>query len=87
MEPEGSLQRSQDPSTGPYPEPDRFSPYHPILSLSRMLWVSNIILNRDLSFFDYKFLTFPTLSVVVNTNNWDMRFSGRWPLRVQSSGL
>jgi hypothetical protein len=29
MEPEGS----QDPSTGPYPEPDQSRPYHPILSL------------------------------------------------------
>jgi hypothetical protein len=31
-EPEGSSPCSQKPSTGPYPEPDRFSPYHPILS-------------------------------------------------------
>jgi hypothetical protein len=31
MEPEGSLQCSQKPSTGPYPEPDTFSPYSPIL--------------------------------------------------------
>jgi hypothetical protein len=30
---EGSLPCSQQPSTGPYPEPDQFSPYHPILSL------------------------------------------------------
>jgi hypothetical protein len=30
MEPEGSLSRSQEPSIGPYPEPDR---PHPILSL------------------------------------------------------
>jgi hypothetical protein len=29
MEPEGS----QELSTGPYPEPDEFSSYHPILSL------------------------------------------------------
>jgi hypothetical protein len=32
MEPEVSLPYSQKPSTGPYPEPDRSSPYHPILS-------------------------------------------------------
>jgi hypothetical protein len=30
-EPEGSLPRSQEPSTGPYPEPDRSNPHHPIL--------------------------------------------------------
>jgi hypothetical protein len=29
MEPEGSLQCSQEPSTGPHPEPDESSPYHP----------------------------------------------------------
>jgi hypothetical protein len=33
MEPEGSLPRSQEPSTAPYPEPDRSNPFHsgPIL--------------------------------------------------------
>jgi hypothetical protein len=30
MEPEGSLLCSQEPSAGPYPGPDRSSPYHPI---------------------------------------------------------
>jgi hypothetical protein len=29
MEPEGSLPFSQEPSNGPYPEPDQTSPYHP----------------------------------------------------------
>jgi hypothetical protein len=33
MEPEGSLSYSQEPSTGPYPEPDQSTPYHPILSV------------------------------------------------------
>jgi hypothetical protein len=30
MEHEGSLPCSQEPSTGPYPEPDQSNPYHPI---------------------------------------------------------
>jgi hypothetical protein len=33
MEPEGSLPCPQEPSTGPSPEPDQSTPYHPILSL------------------------------------------------------
>jgi hypothetical protein len=33
MEAEGSLLCSQEPSTGPYPEPNQSSPYQPILSL------------------------------------------------------
>jgi hypothetical protein len=35
-EPEGSSPCSQEPSTGPYPEPVRSRPYHPILSLSKI---------------------------------------------------
>jgi hypothetical protein len=33
MEPNGSLSCSQEPSTGPYPEPEQSSSYHSILSL------------------------------------------------------
>jgi hypothetical protein len=33
MEPEGSVPCSQEPSTGPYREPDKSSPYHPILGI------------------------------------------------------
>jgi hypothetical protein len=33
MEPESSLPCSQEPSTGPYPEPDQSNQYNPILSL------------------------------------------------------
>jgi hypothetical protein len=36
IEPEGSLLCSQEPSTGPYPKPDRSSPYNPIRSLSKI---------------------------------------------------
>jgi hypothetical protein len=31
MEPGGSLRWSQEPSIGPYPEPDQSNPYHRIL--------------------------------------------------------
>jgi hypothetical protein len=36
MEPEGSLPCPQEPSTGPYPEPDQSNPSHP-LSLRSIL--------------------------------------------------
>jgi hypothetical protein len=40
MEPEGSWPCSQEPSTGPYPEPDRSNPYNPILPLRSILILS-----------------------------------------------
>jgi hypothetical protein len=33
MESEGSLPYLQEPSTGPSPEPEQSSPYHPIIPL------------------------------------------------------
>jgi hypothetical protein len=40
MEPEGSLPYLQEPSSGPYPEPDQSSPYHPVHSLRSILILS-----------------------------------------------
>jgi hypothetical protein len=42
-EPESSLPCSQVPSIGPYPEPDRSSPHHPILSLRSILILSTYL--------------------------------------------
>jgi hypothetical protein len=39
MEPEGSIPCSQQPSTGPYPEPYHFNPHHPSLSLLRSILI------------------------------------------------
>jgi hypothetical protein len=39
MDPGGSLPCSQEPFTGPYPEPDQSNPYRPILS--KILFLSN----------------------------------------------
>jgi hypothetical protein len=59
MEPESSIPRSQDPSTGPYPEPYHSNPLHPILSrylkamsdkynvgLYRILYLSNAFFGK-----------------------------------------
>jgi hypothetical protein len=48
MEPQGSFSCSLEPSTGPYPEPDRSSPYHPILSLLRSILISSSHLYHSL---------------------------------------
>jgi hypothetical protein len=40
MEPDGSLPWSEEPSAGPYPEPDKSSPYLPTLSLKSILELS-----------------------------------------------
>jgi hypothetical protein len=36
MEPEGSLPWSQQPSTGPYPKPDRSSPYQKLTTIEKL---------------------------------------------------
>jgi hypothetical protein len=41
IESEGSLPCSQEPSTGPYPEPDQSNPYHSILSFRSILILSS----------------------------------------------
>jgi hypothetical protein len=47
MEPEGSLPCSQEPSTGPYTEPDQSNPYHPILSLRNIRHLALLELNSQ----------------------------------------
>jgi hypothetical protein len=48
MEPEGSLPCSQEPSTSPYPKPDRSSQYHRILSFLRPILILSTHLRPDL---------------------------------------
>jgi len=43
MEPEGSLLCSQNPTSGPSPEPDEFSPHLHTL----FLWLANLLSSKD----------------------------------------
>jgi hypothetical protein len=83
MEPEDSLPCSQKPSTGPYPEPDRSSPHHPILSLSKIYFniahPSYVLVFLVVSFL----LAFPPVSYMhsssaekdnVTLNTWERKF-------------
>jgi hypothetical protein len=50
MEPEGSLPSAQEHATGPYPEQDESSPYHPnSVSLRSVLILSSFLLLNILS--------------------------------------
>jgi hypothetical protein len=61
MEPESSLQCSQEPAIGPYLEPDQSSPYHPIpVSVTSILihvLFSHLRLGISNSLFPYCFAT------------------------------
>jgi hypothetical protein len=51
MKPRGSLPCSQEPSNGPYPEPNRSSPYHLRLCLLSVLFPSGFPTNLLYAFF------------------------------------
>jgi hypothetical protein len=57
VEPEGLLPRSQELSTGPYPEPDQPSPYHPILSKIHFNIIYHLRLGLPSGLFPYDFPT------------------------------
>jgi hypothetical protein len=57
MEPEGSLAYSQEPSIGPYPEPDRSTPFHPITLRSILILFTSLRLCLPNSFLPSGFPT------------------------------
>jgi hypothetical protein len=58
MEPEGSLPCSQEPSTGPYPEPDQSNPAHPISLRSILLLTTRLRLGLPSGLFPSGFPTY-----------------------------
>jgi hypothetical protein len=78
MEPEGSLSCSQEPSTGPYPEPDLSNASHPISLWSILILSTHQRLGRPSGLFPsgsptnilYVFL-FSPIRVTCPANNTD----------------
>jgi hypothetical protein len=56
MEPKGSLSCTQEPSTGPYPEPYQSNPHHPILRLI-LIWSTHLSLGLPSHLFSFGFPT------------------------------
>jgi hypothetical protein len=57
IEPEGSMPCSQEPSTGPYPEPYQSNPLHPISLRSILILSSHLRLGLHSGLFPSGFLT------------------------------
>jgi hypothetical protein len=68
-EPEGSSQCSQEPSTGPYPETDWSSPYHPI-SLRSILMSIHLRLGLPSGLFPSGFPT--NILYAFSVNSWSI---------------
>jgi hypothetical protein len=79
MEPEGSLLRSQELSTGPYPKPDESSPYHSISLRSILVLSSNLHLGITSGLFPSGFRTKILCEFPSSTENVSSLYGRAWP--------